>query len=171
MRVLIGGIWNGNLPESEDQFAATKTICRNMGTNFQRKCDFHQISERVEGANESASERVSEREGFQRFSEVAHAEGYSKSSTPQNREKLRISELPSGTLNISRVVTFFFPYNPPPPLPRQTPRPSHPEKLDFGPFRLCLAPFRLYVAPFRLRFGSVSGPFRGVGWGRGEGLL
>ena len=35
-------------------------------------------------------------------------------------------------------------------------RPSHPEKLDFGPFRLRLAPFRLRLTPF----GSVSGPFR-----------
>ena len=69
------------------------------------------------------------------------------------------------------VVIFFFPYNPPPPLPRQTPRPSQPEELDFGPFRLRLAPFRLRLAPFRVCFGSVSGPFRGVGWGREEGLL
>ena len=61
-------------------------------------------------------------------------------------------------LGVSRpkLVIFFFPYNPPPPLPRQTPRPSHPEKLDFGPFWLRLAPFRLRLAPF----GSVSAPFR-----------
>ena len=58
------------------------------------------------------------------------------------------------------VVIFFSPYNPPTPLPRQTPRPSHPEKLDFGPFRL-------RFGSVWLRFGSVSGPFRGVGWGRG----
>ena len=64
----------------------------------------------------------------------------------------------------NRVVTFFFPYNPPTPLPRQTPCPSHPEKLDF-------CPFRLRFAPFRLRFGSVSGSWVGWGWGRGEGLL
>ena len=69
-------------------------------------------------------------------------------------------------------MIFFFPYNPPPPLPRQTPRPSHPEKLDFGPFRLRLAPFGLRLAPF----GSVSGLFRvrfgvlgGVGVGSGRG--
>ena len=68
------------------------------------------------------------------------------------------------TLGLARLVIFFFPYNPPHPIPRQTPRPSHPEKLDFGPFRLC-------SAPFGVCFGSVSGPFRGVGWGRGEGLL
>ena len=64
-------------------------------------------------------------------------------------------------------MIFFFPYNPSTPLPRQTPHPSHPEKLDFGPFRLRLAPFRLRLAPFRVCFRSVSGPFRGVGWGWG----
>ena len=29
----------------------------------------------------------------------------------------------------------------------------------------------LRLGPFRVSFGSVSGPFWGVGWGRGEGLL
>ena len=62
-----------------------------------------------------------------------------------------------------RLVTFFFPYNPPPPPPTPTnPRPSRPEKLDFGPFRLRLAPFRLHLAPF----GSVSAVFRGLFRGR-----
>ena len=40
----------------------------------------------------------------------------------------------------------------------------------FGPFRLRLAPCGsvwLRLAPFRVCFGSISGPFRGVGWGRG----
>ena len=81
--------------------------------------------------------------------------------------------------NAPSIVIFFFPYNPPPPLPRQTPRPSHPEKLDFGPFRLRLALFGSVSAPFGsvwLRFGSVLAPFRvrfgvlgGVGVGSGRG--
>ena len=68
-----------------------------------------------------------------------------------------------------------FPLQPPPapPLPRQTPRPSHPEKLDFGPFRLRLAPFRLRFGSVsglsRVRFGSVSGCWGGVGVGSGRG--
>ena len=48
---------------------------------------------------------------------------------------------------------FFFPYNPPPPLSRQTPLPSHSRELDFG--------------LFRVRFGSFSGPSWGVVSGRG----
>ena len=40
---------------------------------------------------------------------------------------------------------------------------SHPRGLNFGPFPLRVAPF----GSVWLRFGSVSGPFRGVGWGRG----
>ena len=39
-------------------------------------------------------------------------------------------------------------------------------RLRSAPFRLRLAPFQLRLAPFRVCFGSVSGPFRGVGWGR-----
>ena len=39
-----------------------------------------------------------------------------------------------------------------------------PEKLDFGPFRL-------RFGSIWLRFGFVSAPFRGVGWGRGEGAF
>ena len=62
------------------------------------------------------------------------------------------------------VVIFFFPYNPPTPLPRPTPRLSHPEKLDFSPFRL-------RFGSVWLRFKSVSGPLRvrfGVLGGVGE---
>ena len=62
------------------------------------------------------------------------------------------------------VSDFLFPLQPPPPLPRQTPRLSHPEKLDFGPFRLRLAPFRLRLAPFRVCFRSFSGCWVGPGW-------
>ena len=64
-------------------------------------------------------------------------------------------------------MIFFFPYNPPTPLPRQTPRPSHREKLDFSPFQLRFGSVRLRLARFWVCFGSISGPFRGVGWGRG----
>ena len=77
-----------------------------------------------------------------------------------------------GQFTQGSVVIFFFPYNPHPLPPRQTPRPSHPRGLDFGPFLLRLAPFRLSLAPF----GSVSAPFRvrfgvlgGVGAGSGRG--
>ena len=68
------------------------------------------------------------------------------------------------------LVIFFFPYNPTPPHSDKPPRLSHLRGLDFGPFRLRLAPFGsvwLRLAPARVCFGSVSGPFRGVGWGRG----
>ena len=51
-----------------------------------------------------------------------------------------------------------FPYTPPPAHPDKPPgRRVTPRELDFG--------------PFRVRFGPVSSPFQGVGWGRGEGLL
>ena len=59
---------------------------------------------------------------------------------------------------------FLFPLQPPPP-PRQTPRPSHAREPDFGQFPVHLGPFRLRLGPFPV--GSVSGLFRGVGWGRG----
>ena len=75
----------------------------------------------------------------------------------------------AGPYVIARFSDFLFPLQPPPPLPRQTPRLSHPEKLDFGPFRLRLAPFRLRFGSvwglFRVRFGSFSGCW--VGSGRG----
>ena len=71
----------------------------------------------------------------------------------------------------ANLVIFFFPYNPHPPPPRQTPPAVPPERARFrsvsAPFGSVSAPFRLRLALFRLRFGSVSGPFRGVGWGRG----
>ena len=80
---------------------------------------------------------------------------------------------PSGTSRSAqrpkKAVTFFFPYNPPPPQPRQTARPT-PKSLisvHFGSVWLRFGSIWLRLAPFRLRFGSVSGPFRGVGWGRG----
>ena len=81
------------------------------------------------------------------------------------------------------LVIFFFPCNPHPPPPRQTPPAVPPERarfrLRFGSvwlrFGSVSAPFGSVSAPFRLRFGSVSGPFRGCwvgsGRGRGEGLL
>ena len=56
-----------------------------------------------------------------------------------------------------KLVIFFFLTTPTPP-----PWPSHRRELDFGPFRV-------RFGPFRVRLGSVSGPFRGVGWGRAEG--
>ena len=69
------------------------------------------------------------------------------------------------------LVIFFFPYNPHPDKP---PPPVPPQKAWFrsisAPFRSVSRPFQLRLAPFRVCFGSVSGPFRGVGWGQGEGL-
>ena len=83
------------------------------------------------------------------------------------KHKKRLSPHPS-------LVIFFFPYNPPHPPSRQTPRPSHPRELDFGPFRVRLAPFRVRLGPFgsmsgpfRVRFGFVSGCWVGSGWGQG----
>ena len=64
-----------------------------------------------------------------------------------------------------RVVIFFFPYNPHPSPSRQTPRPSHPKKLDFGSVS---APFGSVSGPFRVRFGVLGGV--GVGSGRGASV-
>ena len=75
---------------------------------------------------------------------------------------------------------FLFPLQPPTPPPpsRQTPWPSHPRELDFGPFRVRLGLFWVCFGSvsglFRVCFGSgsVSGPFRvlgGVGVGSGRG--
>ena len=65
----------------------------------------------------------------------------------------------------TRVVVFFFPYNPPPP-PTPTNPPARPItkiliSVHFGSVWLRLAP-----GLFQVRFGFVSGPF---GWGRGVG--
>ena len=96
--------------------------------------------------------------------------GKNRLETWKNSQKL----LPVLVLNVGEVS--FSLTTPQPPIPRQTPRPSHPEKLDFGPFWLRLAPFRLRLAPFRVCFGSVSGAFwvlfgvlGGVGVGSGRG--
>ena len=72
----------------------------------------------------------------------------------------------------SRVVIFFFPYNPPPhpPYPDKPPARPTPKSLmsvPFGSVWLRFGSVWLRLAPFRVCFGSVSGPFRGVGWGRG----
>ena len=63
------------------------------------------------------------------------------------------------------------PYNsdflfPPPPHPDKPPGRPTPESLIWVHFGSVL---RVRLGPFQLCFGSVSGPFRGVGWGRGEG--
>ena len=55
------------------------------------------------------------------------------------------------------VVIFFFPYNPPPPLPRQTPRPSHPESLISVHFGSVSALFGSVSGPFRVRFEVLDG--------------
>ena len=70
-------------------------------------------------------------------------------------------------------VIFLFPYNPPtPPIPTKPPPAVPTERAwvrsisaPLGSVRVHLAPFGL--APFWVGYGSVSGPFRGVGWGRG----
>ena len=79
----------------------------------------------------------------------------------ERKKTMTLAKIPS-----QRTSDFLFPLQPPVP-----PWPCHPRGLDFGPFRLRLALFGSVLAPFRLCFGSVSGPFRGVGWGWGEGLL
>ena len=67
----------------------------------------------------------------------------------------------------SKLVIFFFPYNPPNPPTPTNPPPVPPRKAWFlGPFRLRFGSIWLRLALFRLCFGSVSGPFQGVGWGR-----
>ena len=72
---------------------------------------------------------------------------------------------------LARVVIFFFPYNPtPPPYPDKPPARPTPKSLisvHFGSVWLRFGSVWLRLAPFRVCFGSVSGPFRGVGWGRG----
>ena len=69
-------------------------------------------------------------------------------------------EFPNTQNCLGKSSDFLFPLQPPPP-PRQTPFPSHPEKLDFGPLRLRLA-------PFRVRVGLLGGV--GVGSGRGASV-
>ena len=71
-------------------------------------------------------------------------------------------------------MIFFFPYNAPTPPTPTNPPPVPPRKAEFrsisAPSGSVSAPFGsvwLLSAPFRLLFGSFSGPFRGVGWGRG----
>ena len=87
--------------------------------------------------------------------------GHQKGVTPICSDLFRFPRfLPTCSDLRSLCSDFLFPLQPlTPPLPRQPPRPSHPQKLDFGPFWLRLAPFRVC-------FGSVSGPFWGVGWGQ-----
>ena len=58
--------------------------------------------------------------------------------------------------------SFSLTYSHPPPPPDQTPRPSHPRELDFGPFRVHFGLFRVRLGPFQVRLGSVLG---GVGVG------
>ena len=60
----------------------------------------------------------------------------------------------------TKAVIFFFPYNPPALPSRQTPRPSHPSELDFGPFPVRLGPFRLRLGPFRvIKFSVLQAVF------------
>ena len=68
---------------------------------------------------------------------------------------------------------FLLPIQPPPPFPsRQTPRPSHPRELDFGPFRVRFGsfqgPFPVRFGPFQVLFGVLGGV--GVGSGRGASV-
>ena len=78
---------------------------------------------------------------------------------------------------ICMLVIFLFPYNPPTPPAPTNPPPVPPRKAEFcpisAPFGSVSAPFGsvwLRLAPFRVCFGSVSDPFRGVGWvGVGSG--
>ena len=60
-------------------------------------------------------------------------------------------------------MIFFFPYNPPPPLPRKPPARPTPKRLisvHFGSVWLRFGSVWLCLAPFRVRFGSFW-------WGRG----
>ena len=81
----------------------------------------------------------------------------------KQKDKIKNTRNPQGS-------DFLFPLQPPPP-PIPTNPPGRPtQSACFGPFRLRFGPFVsvwLRLAPFRVCFGSVSGPFRGVGWGRG----
>ena len=70
------------------------------------------------------------------------------------------------------LVIFFFPYNPPPPpypdKPPARPTPKSLISVHFGSVWLRFGSVWLRSGPFRVCFGSVSGPFGGVGWwGRG----
>ena len=73
-----------------------------------------------------------------------------------------------------KIRDFLFPYNPPaPPHPDKPPGCPAPESLisvHFGSVSVCFGSVWLRLALFRVCFGSVLRPFRGVGWGRGEGL-
>ena len=89
-------------------------------------------------------------------------------TAPLNKENWPFS----GSFCGFRIVIFFFPYNPHPPPPRQTP-PAVPGSISvrFGSVWLRFGSVWLRLALFRLRFGSVSGPFRvrfGVLGGVGE---
>ena len=53
------------------------------------------------------------------------------------------------------------------PVARQAPTKSAPFGSVSAPFGSVWLRFGSVLAPFRVCFGSVSGPFRGVGWGRG----
>ena len=70
----------------------------------------------------------------------------------------------------SLEFSFFSLQPPPPPIPTNPPGRPTPEGLisvHFGSISVRFGSVWLCLAPFRVCFGSVSGPFRGAGWGRG----
>ena len=67
-----------------------------------------------------------------------------------------------------KLVTFFFPLQPPPPA---RPTPESLISVHFGSVSAVSAQFGSVSGPFRVHFGSVSGCWVGLGWGRGKGLL
>ena len=83
--------------------------------------------------------------------------------------RCQVLTLQHRSFEATRVVIFFFPYNPHLPIPTNPPQPSHPRGLDFGPFRLRLAPFGSVLGRFWVCFGSVSGVLGGVGVGSVRG--
>ena len=69
-----------------------------------------------------------------------------------------------------KLVIYFSLTTPPPQLADKPPGGPTRERLisvHFGSVWLRFGSVWLRLAPFRVCFGSVSGPFRGVGWGRG----
>ena len=71
---------------------------------------------------------------------------------------------------VDSSIVFLFPLQPTPPPPRQTPARPTPKSLisvHYGSVSVRFGSVWLRLALFQVCFGSVSGPFRGVGCGQG----